>query len=166
MCFAAFGSRKGGSAALYAYAMIYRLLYVSTATANLSALDLDSILETAQYRNAANGLTGLLVFTGVQFMQLLEGPKEAVEAIFEAICADPRHHAVARLIAEPTHERSCPNWAMALRVVEAPEDGPRALFEVDDETLKAFLPQGMAPDLKILFQSFNTMKSGKHYAAE
>lgn len=146
--------------------MIYRLLYVSTADARLTAEGLDAILHAAQINNAANGLTGLLVYTGSQFMQLLEGSKDAVEAVFAAICSDPRHHSVARLIAEPAQERSCPNWAMALRVVEPPEVGPQAVFEVDDETLMAFLPAGMAPDLKILFQSFNTMKPAKHYAAE
>lgn len=146
--------------------MIYRLLYVSTAEARLTAEDLDAILGAAQINNAANGLTGLLVFTGTQFMQLLEGPRDAVEAVFAAICNDPRHDAVARLIAEPAPERSCPDWAMALRVIEAPEDGAKAIFQVDDETLKAFLPERMAPDLKILFQSFNTMKPAKKYAAE
>ena len=146
--------------------MIYRLLYVSTATASLCGEDLNSILRTAQSRNAANGVTGLLVFTGAQFMQLLEGPRDAVQAIFEAICADSRHHGVARLIAEPALERSCPGWAMALQVIEAPEEGSQNLFEVDDETLRAFLPEGMAPDLKVLFQSFNTMKPVQVIAAE
>ena len=146
--------------------MSYRLLYVSTADTGLTADDLEAILHTAQINNAANNLTGLLVFTGSQFMQLLEGPRDSVEAVFAGICSDSRHHSVARLIAEPTRERSCPNWTMALQVIDTPDYGPESVFEVDDETLKAFLPETMAPDLKILFQSFNTMKSTKRYAAE
>jgi hypothetical protein len=145
--------------------MIYRLLYVSTAGADLGDKDLEGIHRAAQTNNAANGLTGLLVFTGTQFMQLLEGPRDAVESTFAAICSDPRHHAVARLIAEPSRERSCPDWAMALRVVDAPDDGANSVFQVDDETLKGFLPDCMAPDLKILFQSFNTMKPAMGFAA-
>ena len=82
------------------------------------------------------------------------------------VCDDKRHSAVARLIAEPAPERSCPDWAMALRVIDAPDDGARHVFTVDDETLISFLPADMAPDLRVLFQSFNTMKRPTHVAAE
>ena len=146
--------------------MIYRLLYVSTADPSLTAGDLEAILHAAQINNASNDLTGLLVFTGTQFMQLLEGPRDSVEAVFAAICTDRRHHSIARLIAEATQARSCPSWAMALQVIDTPEHGPQSVFEVDDERLKAFLPDSMAADLRILFQSFNTMKSSSRYAAE
>jgi hypothetical protein len=147
-------------------AMLHRLLYVSTANPSIDEAGLARIIETAQARNAALNITGLLVFTGSHFMQLLEGPKDAVEVVFDMICQDQRHGAVARLIAEPTRERSCPDWAMALRVVDAPKDGARHVFTVDDETLISFLPDDMTPDLRVLFQSFNTMKRPQHVAAE
>jgi len=146
--------------------MIHRLLYVSTADPDLDQAGLDRIIKTAQPRNAALEITGLLVYTGAHFMQLLEGPKDAVEAVFEMICEDKRHSAVARLIAEPARERSCPDWAMALCLVNAPDNGARHVFTVDDETLMCFLPEKMAPDLRVLFQSFNTMKQPLHVAAE
>lgn len=146
--------------------MIYRLLYVSTADPSIDEAGLSRIIEAARTRNAALDITGLMVFTGSHFMQLLEGPKDAVEVIFDMICEDEHHSAVARLIAEPARERSCPDWAMALRVIDAPEDGARHVFSVDDETLMSFLPEDMAPELRILFQSFNTMKRPVQVAAE
>lgn len=146
--------------------MIHRLLYVSTANPEITDADLARLVESAQMRNASLNITGLLVFTGSHFMQLLEGPKDAVEAVFDMICQDQRHSAVARLIAEPARERSCPNWAMALRVIEAPEHGPHHVFSVDDATLASFLPDDMSPDLRVLFQSFNTMKRPLQVAAE
>ncbi|MCP2680062.1 BLUF domain-containing protein [Maricaulaceae bacterium NA33B04] len=147
-------------------AMLHRLLYVSTADPDMRNDVLEHLLDTAERRNAALNITGLLVFTGTHFMQLLEGPKDAVEAVFDMICQDRRHSAIARLIAEPVQERSCPDWSMALRVVEAANDGPNQIFTVDDQALESFLPDAMAPDLRVLFQSFNTMKRATHVAAE
>ncbi len=147
-------------------AMLHRLLYVSTADPEITASTLENIIQTAEARNGALGITGLLVFTGTHFMQLLEGPKDAVEAVFDMICQDPRHSAIARLIAEPTETRSCPNWSMALQVVDAANDGPDHVFTVGNETLARFLPSDMAADLRVLFQSFNTMKAPPPIAAE
>ena len=146
--------------------MLHRLLYVSTADPDMRNDVLEHLLETAERRNAALNITGLLVFTGTHFMQLLEGPKDAVEAVFDMICQDRRHNAIARLIAEPVEERSCPNWSMALRVIETANDGPNQIFTIDDQALESFLPAEMAPDLRVLFQSFNTMKQTSHMAAE
>ncbi len=138
--------------------MIHRLLYVSTADPEMKPSALEQIISTAQRRNAALEITGLLVYTGSHFMQLLEGPKDAVEAVFDMICQDPRHSAIARLIAEPAPARSCPEWSMALQVIDAANDGPGHVFTVSNETLASFLPESMAADLRVLFQSFNTMK--------
>lgn len=137
--------------------MIYRLLYVSTAANTLSAPELEAILETAQTRNAALGLTGLLVFTGRHFMQLLEGERDAVEAVFAAICADDRHSSVAKLIAEPAPHRACPEWAMALQTPEGAEVTPEQAFVANDATIRESLPDTMPGDLRLLFQSFNSV---------
>ncbi|MCR9129067.1 MAG: BLUF domain-containing protein [Alphaproteobacteria bacterium] len=137
--------------------MIYRLLYVSTAANTLSAPELEAILETAKTRNAALGLTGLLVFTGRHFMQLLEGERDAVEAVFAAICADDRHSSVAKLIAEPAPDRACPEWAMALQTPEGAEVTPEQAFVANDATIRESLPDTMPGDLRLLFQSFNSV---------
>jgi hypothetical protein len=146
--------------------MIYRLLYVSTAEPQLNNAALERLVETAQRRNAALDITGLMVFTGSHFMQLLEGPRDGVEAVFHMICQDKRHSAIARLIAEEVAERSCPDWSMAMRVIESANDGPDQVFTVDDHALENFLPDAMAPELRVLFQSFNTIKRPAHIAAE
>lgn len=137
--------------------MIHRLLYVSTAADALTAPELEAILRTAQARNAALGLTGLLVFTGRHFMQLLEGEPDAVEAVFAAICADERHHDVAKLIAEPAQDRAFPDWSMALQTPEGAEVAPEQAFVVDDATIRESLPMTMPGDLQLLFRSFNSV---------
>lgn len=137
--------------------MLARLVYVSTADPALSSAELETIHHTAQARNARLGLSGLLLYTGSHFMQLLEGEQGCVRSVFESICSDPRHRDIVRLVAEPARERACPGWSMAMRCVSEPHADPREVFRVHTEELDDFM-SGMPADLSLLFKSFNTMR--------
>ena len=69
-----------------------RIIYISTARATLSNAELDGVLLTARRNNAAVGVTGMLVVGGRRFLQALEGPDAAVDAVFARIAQDPRHY--------------------------------------------------------------------------
>ncbi|WP_340264256.1 BLUF domain-containing protein [Sphingobium mellinum] len=58
-------------------------------------------------------MTGLLLFNGKRFLQVLEGPREAVERVYDRVCADGRHCAVVKLRETAIAEREFGNWAMA-----------------------------------------------------
>ncbi|NEW86102.1 phosphonate transporter [Rhodopseudomonas sp. WA056] len=98
-------------------AELFRVLYVSR---NRIAGGLDSlsseiadILATSRAHNEREGITGALIFNSGFFAQVLEGPRSAVEAVFEAIQQDGRHSDVQVLLASPIAVRAFPNWAMA-----------------------------------------------------
>ena len=59
-----------------------RLIYKSRSALEGTASDVersfDAILETSRRRNAADGLTGALIFTRLLFVQALEGPADVV----------------------------------------------------------------------------------------
>ncbi len=74
--------------------------------------DIDQILRTAQRNNAAFGVTGALVFNGAVFGQILEGPRQGVEEIFERIQCDGRHSDITVLDLCPIDARSFEGWAM------------------------------------------------------
>jgi len=93
--------------------MIYRLIYLSSATAGFRESDLDAILHSARKNNTKAGVTGLLVFHDGNFLQVLEGPRDAVEDVYAHILQDPRHGGVARVIAEEAEERIFAEWEMA-----------------------------------------------------
>lgn len=137
--------------------MLHRLLYVSTATRPMTVEDLNGLVSAAETRNAALGVTGLLIFTGQHFMQLLEGERDVVENLFASICSDPRHRNIANLVAEPATRRACPDWAMALRTPENGQANPRSIFEADATAIDRALPPDMPGDLRLLFQSFNSV---------
>ena len=70
------------------------------------------ILAQAQCRNTALGVTGVLILRGNIFLQTLEGPANAVNALFSSIRQDKRHHNIYVLLNEPLQERRFGDWAM------------------------------------------------------
>jgi hypothetical protein len=65
--------------------------------------------------NAVDGVTGLLVFDGVRFLQIVEGSEEAIDSLR----ADPRHSAIEVRDERLVDERSFPDWSMELVRVSA-----------------------------------------------
>lgn len=96
---------------------LFRLIYTSRnllgGSEDEQAAAVAGILAASKRNNARVGVTGALLFNAGAFAQVLEGPREAVEATFERIQRDPRHSDVSVLQCEPTTARGFPNWSMA-----------------------------------------------------
>ena len=92
--------------------VIQQILYISTVSPH-EAVNLPSILTVARRNNDANGITGLLMFNGKRFLQVLEGPVDAVEQTFERIRSDPRHRAQVVLTRRIVEQREFGGWSMA-----------------------------------------------------
>lgn len=92
--------------------MIYRKIYVSTATAGVGLTDLRQILDASRRNNTQRGITGLLLFHEGQFFQVLEGNETAVRRCYDLIARDPRHTDVRPVTAGPVQARAFPNWSM------------------------------------------------------
>lgn len=103
---------------------MHYLIYVSQAHHPMSKADLRNILEKSRAYNIEDNITGLLIYKYSaaadrgNFMQLLEGPRDRVEAAFERIVADSRHHTQIVLEEGEAKARSCPNWLMGFRNVD------------------------------------------------
>lgn len=91
---------------------LHRLIYVSAARDEMSAVDLDRLLGTARHNNEAANVTGLLLYHDGSFFQVLEGPKDGVMRIFSKIERDPRHARVIVLQTKAAETRAFPNWSM------------------------------------------------------
>ncbi len=70
---------------------LYHVLYVSNAVGRLSDEDLQQIAQTSHENNVRNGVTGVLLHRDGTFLQLLEGPLEAIDETLCRIRRDPRH---------------------------------------------------------------------------
>jgi hypothetical protein len=94
--------------------MLVRLLYASRAIDDVSQEELQNILSQSKAHNPESGITGVLCSSGPLFLQLLEGGRMQVNALYNQIAADPRHSDVVILSYEEISERNFANWSMGL----------------------------------------------------
>ena len=92
--------------------MLVRCLYASRPAKPLSAVVLDSILQQSARNNPRLGITGLLCFTNEVFVQVIEGARDEVCEVFNAIVRDDRHLQVRLLDFEEISARRFGNWTM------------------------------------------------------
>lgn len=92
--------------------MLVRLMYASHAAESMAQEDLLAVLKHSRARNAAVGVTGVLCLSGGTFLQVLEGGRGAVSALYNRIAADPRHCDVTLLSFEEIGERRFAGWSM------------------------------------------------------
>jgi hypothetical protein len=88
-----------------------QLIYISRPF-GFEARTLDNILLGARAKNAQAGLTGALIVRADLYMQLLEGPREAVTATLARIVGDDRHLEVSLVHCGDVAERLFPRWSM------------------------------------------------------
>jgi hypothetical protein len=97
-----------------------RLVYCSKARfSTAQSIDdaLPGILQIAQARNSACDVTGALLVCNGWFVQVLEGPMQAMLQTYGRITRDSRHDELTIIEATPTRDRHFPNWSICgLRV--------------------------------------------------
>jgi hypothetical protein len=71
-----------------------------------------SLLITARERNLEMGVTGVLLFSGTEFMQCFEGSPEGVKDVYARIVASSRHHDIRELMNGPVSRRGFKDWQM------------------------------------------------------
>jgi hypothetical protein len=89
-----------------------RLLYFSQSKDVMSDEEVQSILQSSRRNNSALGITGVLVFGGGLFMQVLEGPEQAVLRLYVKILDDRRHGNSQIIHITPTDKRIFEGWSM------------------------------------------------------
>lgn len=70
---------------------LVQLIYVSSLVSLDMESELGKILESSVRHNLENGITGMLLYSGGNFIQVLEGDQDKVGETYERILADPRH---------------------------------------------------------------------------
>jgi hypothetical protein len=96
-------------------AIIWNITYLSTETQPFSRSQLFDLLARSRAFNTRADITGLLLYKQTHFMQVLEGPRGAVEDLYRKIRTDERHFDVITLISERILKRSFHGWSMGFR---------------------------------------------------
>jgi len=106
---------------------------------------LNGILLTARRNNARDGITGALICRHDLYLQLLEGPQEAVEARYGGIARDNRHLEVVKRMSRQVTDRMFPNWAMR-------DDPARSWMWTAEEVAQGALDRATPADFITIFK--------------
>ena len=94
--------------------MLTTIIYRSHISDEVPVKTLPAMVDQASLLNASHEVTGILLFNGTHFFQILEGPEAGVLTIYEKICADKRHHNVVELMRDYSPSRRFGNAGMEL----------------------------------------------------
>ena len=107
---------------------LYSLIYASTADTRLRLVDLERILESSVKNNKPRGITGMLLYFGGGFLQVLEGEETEINAMYRKIESDPRHQGIVVIERTPVEMRSFPSWSMGFKYLGIEDSSKREAF--------------------------------------
>ncbi|KTR96114.1 hypothetical protein NS220_03295 [Microbacterium testaceum] len=118
--------------------------YSSTAASDFGERELDELLASSRAANLSRDLSGMLLFRGNRFLQVLEGPESLVRELIDRIRRDPRHRDMRVLVDEEIEQRRFADWTMGYESLKMPQnaapEGFRDSFDdldSDDGTITA-----------------------------
>ncbi len=94
--------------------MLTTIIYRSHAHSSISRTSIMKMIELANVHNIKSDVTGILIFNGIHFLQLLEGPQVQVNEIYSRICTDTRHYNIVELLNDVAPFRRFGNAGMEL----------------------------------------------------
>lgn len=138
------------------------IVYVSKAKTPQKPDQLAELLNKSRANNTAAGITGLLLYRysedtqGGYFIQAIEGPEDALQALWGKISQDKRHHTIVSLDEGEEEARMFPDWSMGFKNVDA---GDLAKFpgfaNIDDDRFWQGLQANAMPEALDLLRGFN-----------
>ena len=102
--------------------------YLSQSKLDWTDEAIDELLQRSKQNNATRRITGAMIYANGYFMQLIEGPQIAVDELYSAIEADPRHEVLSLLHSQEIKDRHFSDWAMEYR--DSDDLGERALMTI------------------------------------
>lgn len=132
---------------------VFQLVYISAESGPMTDVDLEQILTAARRNNRVIGVTGMLLYDEGSFIQALEGDEDTVEALFERIEMDPRHHDANVLMRGCAEQRDFPDWSMGFH-----DTSVGVLPGQNDFLRRGFSRDAM--DLTVVHKAFEFFREG------
>jgi hypothetical protein len=124
---------------------LVQLIY-SSVPFGYDAATLNGVLSDARRCNIRDGVTGALVCRQDIYLQLLEGPADAVHGAFARIGRDDRHLEVETRVSRPVASRIFGDWAML-------HDPAKSLIWSAAEVADGALDRASPADFTDMFES-------------
>jgi Sensors of blue-light using FAD len=77
--------------------VLRQLAFASRARPGLRASETSELIATSRSNNARDHITGVLLYTGESFLQVVEGQDEAVSGLWRRLVTDDRHDSIISL---------------------------------------------------------------------
>lgn len=90
--------------------VLRQLVYRSRSTNTDAFEQIEQIEADSDAFNSRYNITGLLLTDGEYFFQVIEGPGEHVQALFEKLKSDPRHNNIVKICEHPILQRDFGAW--------------------------------------------------------
>lgn len=94
------------------------IIYVSSGIKIFSDIEINDLLKVSRANNLENNITGLLLYSDGNFMQIIEGLKDDVDKTYQKIVNDTRHKNIILIANKAIKERSFVDWNMGFSVVD------------------------------------------------
>ena len=102
------------------------------------ALAVPKIVRNARLKNSLQGITGILLFDGLNFTQYLEGDTSAVDTLMSNILSDDRHKNIVIVAAGYQKGRLYNNWGMGYVDIAEHELKIESCIKTHDFSLDTF----------------------------
>ena len=116
---------------------MHSIIYKSEAVADFDVPKIYKMLSKARDFNSENGITGCLVFHNQKFMQLIEGPENAVMSLYYRIREDQRHVNVTDLGQHTLEDRLFDQWSMAFHDFGDPQGASQYKLGMVDQIFES-----------------------------
>ena len=143
---------------------MHRLIYVSAAVDAMTPDVLAQILEASRRNNPKAGITGMLLYIDGGFLQLLEGPEEAVHATYDRICRDRRHDEPRVLLDRAAEGRLFPDWTMGFEEPLQGHPDTGGIFEASKAAIEGAVSEQRAAEIAILLRTFYRVNTSRDAA--
>ncbi len=99
------------------------VIYASRASEHFNEHEIPDLLKQARLANAGHEITGMLLYIGGSFLQVLEGRPGVVDSVYRTILRDPRHTQVTLIARDTILERAYEGWTMNHTTLDPVEAG-------------------------------------------
>jgi hypothetical protein len=96
----------------------------------------------------------MLLFLDGAFLQVIEGPRVHIDALYRKLGLDPRHRGMQCLLREELDARRFPDWSMGFREIEARDAEGAQIFALSRTALHKRLGASDIDALVTLIDTF------------
>lgn len=126
-------------------------------------MGLDAEVSAQDVRKASTfceglGVTGLTLYAAQTFITVLEGEREYLDIIFDAVKTDPRLSNVQKIFAEAIASREFETFRYGVLGRDFSKDVPAA-FLLNSRSYKKALPHAPSPVLGVFFNTFTRVNN-------